>query len=307
MDRRYRLHPSSAHNLMGDIGPTTADMVFGTSSELFKLRWGNDTPMLGTQAKLDRHETWKDARLLIVDKLFTMTGKHLTAIEQQLFLTMRDCGPTPDSSHSMFGGIGVILTGDHHQARRCVKGTGTSVMARRPTPLVVTQRTPNATAPDGTPSLYATRAAVLFWVSCTPPCSYKHRFVYLSELNDRLRGGRLTKADFDDYINACAIGAQEIPASIHHTILRNTHFMVPRHIVGEVNVHALLPRRAAKDQHLLIRWSAKDRMRTSRDDAWKPGHRSLPPRPPRSLDTQQDERRFERDVLQQRHTVHIPT
>jgi hypothetical protein len=79
----------------------------------------------------------------------------------------------PDSSRTLFGGIGVILTGDHHQARRCVKATGTSVMARRPTPLVVTKRTPNATAPDGTPSLQATRAAVTFSVSCTPPCCYK--------------------------------------------------------------------------------------------------------------------------------------
>jgi archaellum biogenesis ATPase FlaH len=75
-------------NLMGDIGPTTTDMVFGTSSELFKPRWGNDTPMRGTRAKLDLHETWKDTRLLIVDELFTMTGKHFAAIKQQVFLTM---------------------------------------------------------------------------------------------------------------------------------------------------------------------------------------------------------------------------
>jgi hypothetical protein len=102
-------HPAVI-NLMGDIGQTTADMVFGTSSDLFKLRWGNDTPMRGTRAKLDLHETWKDIRLLIVDEVFTMTGKHFAAIEQQL----RDCGRTPGSSISLFGGIGVLLTGDRH-------------------------------------------------------------------------------------------------------------------------------------------------------------------------------------------------
>jgi hypothetical protein len=62
---------------------------------------------------LDLHETWKDIRLLIVDELFTMTGKHFAGIEQQL----RDCGRTSGSSHSLFGGIGVVLTGDHHQSR----------------------------------------------------------------------------------------------------------------------------------------------------------------------------------------------
>jgi hypothetical protein len=67
---------------MGDIGPTTADMVFGTSSDLFKLKWGNDTPMRGTRAKLDLQHTWKDIRLLIADELFTMTGKLFAAIEQ---------------------------------------------------------------------------------------------------------------------------------------------------------------------------------------------------------------------------------
>jgi hypothetical protein len=36
-----------------------------------------------------------------------------------------------------------------------------------------------------------------------------------SALNDRLRGGRLTDADFDD-INVCAIGVPKKPASIHH-------------------------------------------------------------------------------------------
>jgi hypothetical protein len=104
-------------NLMGDIGPTTAHMVFGTSSDLFKQGWGNDTPTRMTRAKLDLQETCKDIRLLIVDEMFTMTGKHFAAIEQQLFLTMRHCGRTPDSSHSLFGGIGVLLTGDHHHNR----------------------------------------------------------------------------------------------------------------------------------------------------------------------------------------------
>jgi hypothetical protein len=47
----------AAINLMGRIGQTTADMVFGTSSDVFKLRWGNDTPMRGTRAKFDLHET----------------------------------------------------------------------------------------------------------------------------------------------------------------------------------------------------------------------------------------------------------
>jgi hypothetical protein len=36
------------------------------------------------------------------------------------------------------------------------------------------------------------------------------------------------------------------------------------------------------------------------------GHRPLPPRPPRPLDTQQDMRGSERDVLLQRHAVHVP-
>jgi hypothetical protein len=91
----------------------------------------------------------------------------------------------------------------------------------------------------------------------------------LSALNTRLRGGRLKDADFDD-INACAIGAPEKPASIHHPILRNAHFMLLRHIVGDAIVHALLPRRAAEAQHHPIRWRAKDIMRTARDDAWTP-------------------------------------
>jgi hypothetical protein len=69
----------------------------------------------------------------------------------------------------------------------------------------------------------------------------------LSALNACLRGGRLTDADFDD-INACAIGAPEKPASIHHPNLRNAHFMVLRHNVGDAIIHALLPRRAAEDQ-----------------------------------------------------------
>jgi hypothetical protein len=60
--------------------------------------------------------------MLIVDELFTMTGKHFAAIEQTLFLTMGDCGRTPDSSNSLFDGIGVILTGNHYQ-NRPVHGT----------------------------------------------------------------------------------------------------------------------------------------------------------------------------------------
>jgi hypothetical protein len=47
-----------------------------------------------------------------------MTGKHyFAATDQQRFLTMRDCGRTPDSSHSLFGGIGVALTGGRNQNR----------------------------------------------------------------------------------------------------------------------------------------------------------------------------------------------
>jgi hypothetical protein len=30
---------------------------------------------------------------------------------------MRGCGRTPFSSHSLFGGIGVLLTGDYHKKR----------------------------------------------------------------------------------------------------------------------------------------------------------------------------------------------
>jgi hypothetical protein len=69
----------------------------------------------------------------------------------------------------------------------------------------------------------------------------------LSALNARLRGGCLTDADFDD-IHACAIGAPEKTASIRHPNPRNAHFMVLRHTVGDVIVHALLPRCAAEDQ-----------------------------------------------------------
>jgi hypothetical protein len=46
--------------------------------------------------------------------------------------------------------------------------------------------------------------------------------------------------------------------------------MVLRHIVGDAANHALFPRRAAGDQQELMRWSAKDRMRTGRDNAWTP-------------------------------------
>jgi hypothetical protein len=89
----------------------------------------------------------------------------------------------------------------------------------------------------------------------------------LSALNARLRGGRLTDADFDD-INACAMGAPKSPASIHHPNLRNGYFMVLRHTMGDAIVHAWFPRRAANDQQQVIRWSAKDMMRIGRDDAW---------------------------------------
>jgi hypothetical protein len=89
--------------------------------------------------------------LLIVDDLFTMTAKHFVAIEQQLFLTMRDSGRTHDSPNSMLGGIGVILTGDHHQRQRVLSaplfqsnGDIRSGMAAD-----VPQRTPSITAPDG--------------------------------------------------------------------------------------------------------------------------------------------------------------
>jgi hypothetical protein len=127
----------------------------------------------------------------------------------------------------------------------------------------------------------------------------------LSTLNTCQRGGRLTDADFDD-IHACAIGAPEKHASIHHPILRKAHFIVLRHTVGGAIFHDLLPRRAAEDHQQLIRWSAKDMMCTCRNDAWTPVTIPLPPRPPRALDTQQDGTRSERDVLLQRHAVHIP-
>jgi hypothetical protein len=247
-------------NLMGDIGPTTADMVFGTSSDLFKLRWGNDTHMRGTRANLNLQETWKDIRLLIVDERFTMTGKHFAAIEQQLLLTMRDCGRTPDSSHSLFGGIGVLLTGDHHQNRPVhgaplFQGNGdirtgtvrdaasrTAANAHRDGPVWDTQFVSNARGRHILGQLHTT-------------VMLKTHFrmePYLSALNDRLRGGCLTDADFDD-INACAVGAPDKPASIHHPNLRNAHFMMLRHTVGDAIVHALLQRRAAEDQHQLIR------------------------------------------------------
>jgi hypothetical protein len=87
-----------------------------TSGDLFKQRWGSDTPMRGKRAKLGLHEMWKDIRMVIGNELFTMSGKHnAAAIEQQLFLTMRDCGRMPDSLNSVFGGISAVLTGDHHR------------------------------------------------------------------------------------------------------------------------------------------------------------------------------------------------
>jgi hypothetical protein len=102
---------------MSDIGPAFAQIMFGTSFDLFNLWWRNDTPMRGKQAKMDLEYTWKDTRELVVDELFTMTGKHFVAIDQHFFLTMRDCGRTPNSLNSLIGEIRVGLTGDHHQNR----------------------------------------------------------------------------------------------------------------------------------------------------------------------------------------------
>jgi hypothetical protein len=233
--------------------------------------------MWGMRAKMDLHETWKDIRSLIVNELFTMTGKHFAAIEQQLFLTMRDCGRTPDSSHSLFGGIGVVLTGDRHENRPVhgaplFQGSGdirsgtaadaagrAAANAQHDCPGWDTQFVSNA---RGLHILGQLHTTVLL----------QTQFIMdpdLSALNARQRGGRLTDADFDG-INECAIGAPEKPASIHHPNLRNAHFMVLRHTLGDVIVRALLPRRAAEDQQQLIGWSTKDGMRTVRDDAWAP-------------------------------------
>jgi hypothetical protein len=199
-------------------------------------------------------------------------------LSNNLYSTMRGCGRTPDSSHSSFGAIGVVLlTGDHHQNRivhgaPLFQGNGdirsgtaadtagrTAANAHRDGPGWDTQFVNNLRGRHILGQLHTT-VLLQAEIRMDPD---------LSTLNARLRDGCLTDVAFDD-INACAIGAPENLASIHHPNHRNAHFMVLRHTMGDAIVHALLPRLTAKYQQQLCRWSAKDGIRTCRDDAWTP-------------------------------------
>jgi hypothetical protein len=133
-------------------------------------------------------------------------------------LTMRDCGRTPDSSHSLFVGIGVLLTGDHHQNRLVhgaplFQGNG-DIRYNGETAADAASRTAANAQRDGPgwDAQFVSNARgrhVLGQLHTTVMLQTQFRMESdLSALNDRLRGGRLTDVDFDD-INAFAIGAPE--------------------------------------------------------------------------------------------------